>query len=318
MNISKTSLALLLLAFTALAGQASGAALSVNGTEIARSKVQAQVDRVINQRGLNSGGITQPAVYQQLQREVVEQLIVQKLLWQEAQKRQFNSSDDAVDRQLEVAKNGFDTPQAFLFQIKAGGFSERSYREDIRQRQSVQQMISTDLAPQVAVGKKDIEAFYTDNLDQMTLPEQRRAKHILVKLAGDDEAARKLAVEKIHLIQEQLRGDADFDTLAREYSEAPSAPQGGDLGFFGRGQMVPAFENSAFALQPGETSDIVETRFGFHVIRLEEIRETQTVSVTLASERISAYLKQAKLQEAVEELVQDLRASAQIVNTLAP
>jgi peptidyl-prolyl cis-trans isomerase C len=318
MNISKTSLALLLLAFTALVGQASGAALSVNGTEIARSKVQAQVDRVINQRGLNSGGITQPAVYQQLQREVVEQLIVQKLLWQEAQKREFNSSDDAVDRQLEVAKNGFDTPQAFLFQIKAGGFSERSYREDIRQRQSVQQMISTDLAPQVAVGKEDIEAFYTDNLDQMTLPEQRRAKHILVKLAGDDEAARKLAVEKIHLIQEQLRGDADFDTLAREYSEAPSAPQGGDLGFFGRGQMVPAFENSAFALQPGETSDIVETRFGFHVIRLEEIREAQTVSVTLASERISAYLKQAKLQEAVEELVQDLRASAQIVNTLAP
>jgi parvulin-like peptidyl-prolyl isomerase len=62
----------------------------------------------------------------------------------------------------------------------------------------------------------------------------------------------------------------------------------------------------------------VETRFGFHVIRLEEIREAQTVSVALASERISAYLRQAKLQEAVEDLVQDLRASAQIVNTLAP
>jgi peptidyl-prolyl cis-trans isomerase C len=316
-NIRKSSL-VLLLAFTPLMGQALAAALSVNGVEISRSKVQAQVDRVINQRGLNSGGITQPAVYQQLQREVVEQLIVQKLLWQEAQKREFNSNDDAVDRQLEVVRNGFDTPQAFMFQIKAGGFNERSYREDIRQRQSVQQMISTDLAPQVAVGKEEIEAFYTDNLDQMTLPEQRRAKHILVKLAGDDEAARKVAVEKIHAIQEQLRGDADFDTLAREYSEAPSAPQGGDLGFFGRGQMVPAFENAAFALQPGETSDVVETRFGFHVIRLEEIREAQTVSVTLASERISAYLKQAKLQEAVEDLVQDLRASAQIVNTLAP
>jgi peptidyl-prolyl cis-trans isomerase C len=106
--------------------------------------------------------------------------------------------------------------------------------------------------------------------------------------------------------------------LARETSEAPSAPQGGDLGFFARGQMVPAFENATFAMQPGETSDIVETRFGFHIIKLEEIREVQTVSVARASERISAYLKQTKLQEAVENLVQDLRASAQIVNTLAP
>jgi peptidyl-prolyl cis-trans isomerase C len=317
-NIRKSSL-VLLLAFTPLMGQALAAALSVNGVDISRSKVQAQVDRVINQRGLNSGGITQPSVYQQIQREVVDQLIVQKLLWQEAQKREFNSDDDTVDRQLEVVKKGFDTPQAFMFQIKAGGFSERSYREDIRQRQSVQQMISTDVEPQLTVGKEEIEIFYKENLDQMTLPEQRRAKHILVKLASDDdEAARELAVEKIHTIQEKLRGGADFDALAREYSEAPSAPQGGDLGFFGRGQMVPAFENATFAMQPGETSDIVETRFGFHVIRLEEIREAQTVSVELASEKISVYLKQEKLLEAIEELVQDLRASAQIVNTLAP
>jgi peptidyl-prolyl cis-trans isomerase C len=179
-------------------------------------------------------------------------------------------------------------------------------------------MISTDLAPQVTVGKEEVDIFYKENMDQMTLPEQRRAKHILVKLAVDDDAARELAVEKIQTVQEQLRGGADFDGLARETSEAPSAPQGGDLGFFARGQMVPAFENATFAMQPGETSDIVETRFGFHIIKLEEIREVQTVSVARASERISAYLKQTKLQEAVENLVQDLRASAQIVNTLAP
>lgn len=317
MSIRKSSL-VLLLALTSLMGQAMGAVLSVNGSEIARSKVQAQVDRVINQRGLNSGGITQPAVYQQIQRDVVDQLIVQKLLWQEAKRREFRSGDEAVDKQLEIVKQSFDTPQAFLFQIKAGGFTEKSYREDIRQRESVQEMINTDLAPKVIIGADEIETFYKENMDQMSQPEQRRARHILIKLAADDDAARALAIEKIHTIQEQLRDGADFEGLAREYSEAPSAPQGGDLGFFGRGQMVPAFENATFAMQPGETSDIVETRFGFHVIRLEEIREAQTVSVALASERISAYLRQAKLQEAVEDLVQDLRASAQIVNTLSP
>lgn len=314
----KSSLVMLLLFSTPLMVLALGPALVVNGVEIGRSKVQAQVDLAINRRGLNSGGITQPAVYQQLQSEVVEQLVVQKLLWQEAQKRKFRSSDEEVDRQLEEIKKGFDTPRAFMFQIKAGGFNERSYREDIRQRQSVQQMINTDLAQEVKIDAKEIETFYNNNLDQMTLPEQRRAKHILVKISGDDETAKEVAVEKIHTIQQLLQGDASFDTLAREYSEAPSAPQGGDLGFFGRGQMVPAFEGAAFALKLGEISEVIETRFGLHIIKLEEVHKARTVPVAEASERISAYLKQTKLQQNVENLVQELRASAVIVNTLAP
>lgn len=155
--------------------------------------------------------------------------------------------------QMEVIKKGFDTLQAFQFQIKAAGFTERSFREDIRQRQSVQQMITTDLAPKVNVKGEEIEVFYNENIEQIS-----------------------------------------------------------------RGQMVPSFENVAFALKPGEISGVVEIQFGFHIIRLEEVRESQTVSVTEATGAISAYLKQNKLQETVENLVEDLRASAEIVNALAP
>ena len=78
------------------------------------------------------------------------------------------------------------------------------------------------------------------------------------------------AQDKIAGIQKELKDGADFEVIAIEYSEGPSAPRGGDLGFFGRGQMVPAFEEAAFALQPGEMSDIVETQFGFHIIKLDE------------------------------------------------
>ena len=111
---------------------------------------------------------------------------------------------------------------------------------------------------------------------------------------------------------------AGFDEVAEEHSQAPSAPRGGDLGFFGRGKMVPAFEKVAFALKPGETSDIVETRFGFHIIKLEEIRPAQTVTVADAADRITAFLKQGKLQERVDDLVHELRGSATIINNLSP
>ncbi len=318
MNIRNCFLAVLLLTGSPLMAQAYGPALTINGVEITRAKVSAQVDHMINQRGLNSGGITQPAVYEQLQQDVVERLITQELLWQEAQRRGVIASDADVDEQLAEMKSGFDSERAFLVQIEAGGFNEKSYREDIRQQRSVQQMIAGGLAREVAVNDEEIADFYNENIEQMTMPEAIRARHILVKLAADDEVAREAAQDRIAAILKELQGGADFVTLATERSDAPSAPQGGDLGYFGRGQMVQPFEEAVFALQPGEISDVVETQFGFHIIRLDERREAQAVPVEEAAERISAYLTQGKLQSAVEDLVDELHANAEIENALAP
>ena len=318
MNIRNFCLAVLLLTGSPLMAQAYGPAVTINDVEITRAKVQAQVDHLINERGLNSGGITQPAVYQQMQQEVIDRLITQELLWQEAQRRGVIASDADIDEQLEKMKGGFGSEQAFLFQIEAGGFSEKSYREDIRQQRSVQQMIAGELAQAVAVSDEEIQAFYSENIEQMTVPEAVRARHILVKLAADDDAAREAAQDRIAVIQNELQDGTDFVVLATERSDAPSAPKGGDLGYFGRGQMVAPFEDAAFALQPGEISAVVETQFGFHIIRVEERREAQAVPVEEAAERISAYLTQGKLQSAVEDLVDDLHASAEIENAFSP
>ena len=109
MNIRKFCLVLLLFTGSPLLAQAYGPAVTINGVEITRSKVSAQVDHMINQRGLNSGGITQPAVYEQLQQDVVERLITQELLWQEAQRRGVIASKADVDERLDNMKNGFDS-----------------------------------------------------------------------------------------------------------------------------------------------------------------------------------------------------------------
>ncbi len=108
--------------------------------------------------------------------------------------------------------------------------------------------------------------------DKFTDPEQVHARHILVKVAADaGDAAKAAARKKAEDLLAKARGDGDFAALARKNSDDPgSAAKGGDLGFFGRGTMTPAFEAAAFALEPGKVSDVVETPFGFHVIKVEE------------------------------------------------
>jgi hypothetical protein len=150
---------------TALA-QLIGPAATINGVPISREKVHAQVNHLINQRGMSSGGITQPSVYKQMQTEVAEQLIVQELLWQEAQRRGFVAEDEVIDARLQEMKSGFDREVDFLFRIEEGGFTEESYRENIKQQISVRRMVSEGMAEETAVTDEEIENFYNSNIDR--------------------------------------------------------------------------------------------------------------------------------------------------------
>jgi peptidyl-prolyl cis-trans isomerase C len=299
---------LILLVFAGSAwAQLFGPAVTINGENISRDKLQAQVDHMINQRGLNSGGITQPAVFKQIQQEVVDQLIVQQLLWQEAKRRNFIVEDEFVDTRLQEMKSGFDTEQAFQFKIQAGGFTEETYREDIRQQVSVQRMISEGIAPGISISDEEVEIFYEANMDQMQRPVAVHARHILIKPESAKPEAQQAAKDEAGEILAEIRAGADFVELATERSQAPSAPQGGDLGYFGPGQMVEPFEKAAFVLQPGETSDVVQTQFGYHVIKVEDRRGGDALPLEDVADKISAYLTQQRLQAEVETLVTTLR-----------
>jgi peptidyl-prolyl cis-trans isomerase D len=136
----------------------------------------------------------------------------------------------------------------------------------------------TDMAKEVAVNEDAVKAYYDAHAANFTVPEQRRARHILIQLAkdasaSDEAAARTRALE----ILGQARSGQSFETLARERSEdLGSKAQGGDLGFFGQGVMDPAFDKTVFEMKPGELSEPVRSRFGYHIIRLEEIKAGST------------------------------------------
>jgi len=127
------------------------------------------------------------------------------------------------------------------------------------------------LRAEITVTPQEVETFYNTNLPQYSTPEQVRASHILFNSAGVDEVALRAKAESVLA---EARAGADFADLAEQYSDdTGSASLGGDLNYFGRGQMVPAFETAAFGLMPGEISDLVQSDFGLHIIKVVDKQE---------------------------------------------
>jgi peptidyl-prolyl cis-trans isomerase D len=152
----------------------------------------------------------------------------------------------------------------------------------------------------VTVTEREIERYYNQNAFQYESPEQVAASHILFKTEeGDVEQARQRA----EAVLAQARSGADFAELAREHSEDTSASSGGDLGFFARGQMVPEFENVAFSLGIDEISDIVETQFGFHIIKVTGRQNAETRALEDVRDEIQTTIVQMKSTEMMEDAV---------------
>ena len=154
---------------------------------------------------------------------------------------------------------------------------------------------SEDFKPKVTVAADEIHDYYDEHHDEYVKPEQVRARHILVKVAQDASPQLvKKAKEKIEKVMAELKAGADFAELAKKYSDCPSSAKGGDLGYFSRGQMVKPFEDAAFSLKVGQTSGIVRTRFGFHIIKVEDHKDATAKSLGEVRDEIEARLVDQK------------------------
>jgi peptidyl-prolyl cis-trans isomerase C len=142
-----------------------------------------------------------------------------------------------------------------------------------------------------------------------------RASHILIRPDGPDDEAKKKARATAEDVAKQARGGADFAELARKHSADGSAQQGGDLGFFTKGAMVPAFSAAAFALQPGQVSDVVETQFGFHVIKLAERKD---IPLAEAAPKIRDFLAAKQRDERQQAFVAQVKSKSKIEVLFAP
>ena len=233
-----------------------------------------------------------------------------RLLEQEAAARNIKATDAEIAAGIEQMKKQAPNPEAFAKALASRKMTEADLRTEARQRLCVDKLLTTEVEPKAAVTETDIADFYKKNPQFFMQPEAMRASHILLK--ADTPEAKAAAKTKAEDLLRQIKGGADFAALAKQHSNDGSAPNGGDLGFFPRGQMVKPFEEAAFALKAGEISPLVETEFGYHIIKGAEHRDARTVPLAEVSDRIAQALRQQKQQQLAQEYVQSLKTKGKV------
>lgn len=251
-----------------------------------------------------------------VKKEVLDRLIDLELMLQDGKKRGITVSDTLVDESFTAFSKQFEKQDDFTKYLENNDITMAEMIEQVRRSlvmSQLQEAVRQELTAAIDVSAQDAKAFYDGNIDKFNRPEQVRASHILIAVdAKADQETADTARKELEAIQKKIQDGADFAELAKTSSSCPSSAQGGDLGFFGRGQMVKPFEDVAFSLKPGEVSDIVTTQFGHHLVKMTERREAGTVPFEEVEQRISDYLSQLQVDAAQQKYMKGLRDKAEI------
>ncbi len=292
--------------------KAAEVAALVNGEPIAAAAVQGEIKGILS-RFQEQGRKPSDAEMVSLRESVLEKMIKLELLSQESKKAGISVSSADIDNELKGYKKGFADDKAFAKALSGAGITEAELRKQIGKNLTIQKFIDTKFKGKVQVTEQEAKDFFNSNQDKFNLPEMAHARHILITAKETEPKAdkdRKRA--KLVQIKKQLKDGADFAELAKQFSDCPSKERGGDLGFFPRGQMVKPFDQAVFKMMPGDISDIVETEFGYHLIKLEEKKPAKTVSFDEAKAKITAYLTQEKITANIEAFIAETKAKATI------
>lgn len=262
-----------------------------------------------------------PKEFVNLKRNTLTNLVTQKLLLIQAEKDTIKAEERQVEAYLQQQMQGIIQQLGSEQKVEeyfGSSLSKirRNYREEIEKNLRATQVRKLKL-DNIKIGRREAEEFFKAHRDSIgSIQETVDLSHILITPKAG-EAAKKAAREKINgILQRAQKGD-DFAELAKEFSQDPgSGSAGGDLGFMARGELERPFEEAAFALQPGQISDIVETRYGFHVIKMEERRgekiRVRHILITpkatredevAAADSIKSVAKQLKADVPFEDLV---------------
>jgi peptidyl-prolyl cis-trans isomerase C len=282
----------------------------VNGESIAKADLEKAIKNVEARAGRPVPTEERDRVY----RGVLDQLIAYRLLIQETKTRKIEVPDAEVDARLAEIKKQFPSEEVFKQQLTQQSMTVEKLREDARSDMCVAKMLDAEVNNSVAITPQDVSAFYEKNPDKFKQGERVRASHILIRADEKADAkAKEAARTKADDVLKQVKAGKDFAELAKHYSQDPgSAANGGDLGYFTQGQMVGAFEQTAFALKPGVVSDVVETPFGYHIIKVADKQPARTVPLEEVKPQIEQFLQGQQRQQKTEAFINALKARGKV------
>jgi peptidyl-prolyl cis-trans isomerase C len=238
----------------------------------------------------------------------IDRLIDRALVLQDARKMKIAALPADIDQQIKQfkAQMGSDSLPA--------GMTETELRQNLDDDLTINQYFEKTLIESIQVDSSEMLQYFAGHPEQFVGQEQVHARHILFRFTPDSSDSLKTAVrKKAQGVLDDVKKGQDFAELARKHSEDPgSGPNGGDLGFFGRGRMVKQFEDAAFLLDPGQVSGLVESPFGYHIIKVEEKKQAEPLQFDAIKPQLEQFLKSQKVQSAVEARLATLKSKAKI------
>lgn len=287
------------------AGESQAYVAKVDGTAIKSAefdKMYVQTKKQYESRfGIDFASEQGKTIEKDLKKGLVDQLIERQVILNEAKKRNIQVTDAQVEEKLAEIKKGFPNDEAFQKALTDNQMKIEDLKVRVREGLTVEG-VQKAVAANVAVTDKDVSDYYAKNEATYKKPEEVKASHILIK---DEKKAKEILAK--------LKAGGDFAALAKENSEDPgSGAQGGDLGYFGKGRMVPEFEKSAFSLKPGQMSDLVKSQFGYHIIKVVDRQPARTQPLAEVKEDIKKNIEKERVGAEFGKWLQAEKAKAKV------
>jgi len=281
----------------------------VNEVEISNEEVAQEVKNIIAQHQNNFTPEQIEAAKPKIRQQAIEATINKCLLNFEVSKQNIQADPEHLTQEFDAIVKRFPSQSAFEDQLKKVGITESLIKSDLEQQLKIDTLVRAHIKGlELTITAEEISKFFDDNPDNFKMPERISASHILFKVEPD--ASNDLKAQKrleLSSLLGKIEKGADFVNLAKQHSECPSKEKGGDLGFFDKGKMVKPFEDAAFKMKVGDVSEIVETKFGYHIIKLTDRKAAETASFDEVKGQISQHLGSVKEQDAFVQYVETLR-----------
>jgi peptidyl-prolyl cis-trans isomerase C len=299
-------------------------AVTVDGFDITEEDIEEKIKPRLEQMTARNKQMPSAFIEKlktQMRKDALERMIVERLIDEQAKAAQIVVTEEDVNDHIKAMaaaeKLSMEDMKAL---IEASGQSFEQWRQQMQfeKRLTYQKLFESRFDDKVDITEEDAREYYFENQQRFEIPEQVKASHILIKPDTSDpnvepalaEAAAKAKAEDL---LKQIKDGADFAELAKANSGCPSSARGGDLGFFSRGRMAPAFEEAAFASEVGQVSDIVETKFGYHIIKVTDRKEAGTKTFEQVKDDLMAMLTAKKQSGLAKQYIESLKAEASIV-----
>lgn len=288
-------------------------AAEVNGVPVYKADVEKRMDLLLRQIAAQASEMPSEADLKEINSRILNDLIEYKMLLNESEKQGITVSDAEVDAELSQIKTNFLDETGFATALNQAGVTEAEFSQTIKDTLGIQKLLEIQMADKIKVSDNEIKAFYDSNPNLFEQEERVHARHILKMVEPNASAIdRDKKKKELEEVLRALKNGSDFSDLAMKYSDDPSKIMGGDLGYFTRGRMVKPFEDAAFALKTGEISGIVETQFGYHIIKLEDRQSARTIPYEEIKSAISENISMQKRQEAADQYINGLYKKSQI------